>query len=135
MEVSNFEILYKPITPSLGAGTEAIARRVLQGYFLSVANTSTFDFIFKIAFNITLPSPDNPSRRLDANALFITDVASPDNVFATTLTRSPPGEIGIRARLPYRLEKPRLWCCCRTSRCRTSSSRRRATSRSAVGLR
>lgn len=57
MEVSNFEILYKPITPSLGAGTEAIARRVLQGYFLSVANTSTFDFIFKIAFNITLPSP------------------------------------------------------------------------------
>lgn len=91
MDVSTFEILYKPLTPSLGAGTEAIARRVLQGYFLTIANTEAFDFRFRIAFHITLPNPDNPSRRLDGNTLFITDVASPDNVFSTTLTRSPAG--------------------------------------------
>ncbi|MBB5762737.1 hypothetical protein ABEV34_15595 [Methylorubrum rhodesianum] len=91
MDVSTFEILYKPLTPPLGAGTEAIARRVLQGYFLTIANTEAFDFTFRIAFNITLPNPDNPARRLDGNTLFITDVASPDNVFSTSLTRSPAG--------------------------------------------
>lgn len=91
MEVSTFEILYKPLTPSLGAGTEAIARRVLQGYFLTVANLEAVDFRFRIEFKITLPQPDNPSRRLDANALFITDVAAPDNVFSTSLPRTPAG--------------------------------------------
>jgi hypothetical protein len=64
---------------------------VLQGYFLPVANTEAFDFRFRIEFRITLPVPNNPSRRLDGNTLFITDVASPDNVFSTTLTRSPAG--------------------------------------------
>lgn len=44
MEVSTFEILYKPLTPPLGPGTEAIGRRVLQGYFLTVANMEAFDF-------------------------------------------------------------------------------------------
>lgn len=92
MEVSTFELLYKPLTPSLGAGTEAIARRVLQGYFLTIANLESSPFLFRIAFNITLPNPDNPARRLDGNTLFITDVGSnPDNVFATSLTRSPAG--------------------------------------------
>jgi hypothetical protein len=91
MEVSTFEILYKPITPALEPGTEAIARRVLQGYFLTIANLEQFDFRFRIGFNITLPVPDNPSRRLDTNALFISDVAAPDNVFSTALTRSPAG--------------------------------------------
>lgn len=92
MDVSTFEILYKPLTPPLGAGTEAIARRVLQGYFLTIANTEAFDFRFRITFHITLPNPDNPSRRLEGNTLFITDVASsPDNVFSTALTRSPAG--------------------------------------------
>jgi len=91
MHVSTFEILYKPITPPLGPGTEAIGRRVLQGYFLTVANLEAVDFLFRIEFLITLPNPDNPSRRLDTNALFISDVAAPDNVFSTTLSRVPAG--------------------------------------------
>lgn len=91
MEVSTFELLYKPLTPSLGTGTEAIARRVLQGYFLTVANLEDVPFTFRIAFEITLPSPDDPARRLDDNALFISDVAAPDNVFKVGLTRSPAG--------------------------------------------
>ncbi|MCF7985386.1 MAG: hypothetical protein K9L70_13365 [Thiohalocapsa sp.] len=92
MEVSTFEILYRPLTPPLGAGTEAIARRVLQGYFLTVANLDEDnDFVFRIEFGISLPMPANPSRTLDGNALLISDVAGPDNVFNTMLVNSPSG--------------------------------------------
>lgn len=92
MEVSTFEILYRPLTPPLGAGTEAIARRVLQGYFLTVSNLDEDnDFLFRIEFRISLPSPANPSRTLDNNALLISDVAGPGNVFNTMLLNSPPG--------------------------------------------
>lgn len=91
MEVSTFELLYKPLTPALEPGTDAIARRVLQGYFLTIANLEDVPFRFRIEFNITLPSPDDPARRLDDNALFITDIAAPGNTFSTSLTRSPAG--------------------------------------------
>ncbi len=92
MEVSTFEILYRPLTPPLGAGTEAIARRVLQGYFLTVSNLDEDnDFVFRIEFRISLPNPANPSRTLDGNALFISDVAGPGNVFNTSLVNSPVG--------------------------------------------
>lgn len=92
MEVSTFEILYRPLTPPLGPGTEAIARRVLQGYFLTVSNLDeTNDFLFRIEFRISLPDPPNASRTLDGNALLISDVAGPGNVFNTMLTNSPAG--------------------------------------------
>jgi hypothetical protein len=92
MEVSTFEILYRPLTPSLGAGTEAIARRVLQGYFLTVSNLDDVNsFVFRIEFRISLPSPANPSRTLAGNSLLISDVAGPDNVFNPNLINSPSG--------------------------------------------
>lgn len=92
MDVSTFEILYRPLTPPLGPGTEAIARRVLQGYFLTVSNLDDANnFLFRIEFRISLPDPPNPSRTLDGNALLISDVAGPGNVFNTMLTNSPTG--------------------------------------------
>lgn len=105
MDVSTFELLYKPFTPPLGAGTEALGRRVLQGYFLTVANLDAQGFRFRIVFRITLPNPDNPSRRLDANHKLIIDVGSaPDNQF-TTLNRNPPG--GNRYAKSFRLDAGR----------------------------
>ena len=44
MEISTFELLYKPFTPPLGGGTEALGRRVLQGYFLTISNLGQSEF-------------------------------------------------------------------------------------------
>lgn len=102
MEVSTFELLYKPFTPPLGGGTEALGRRVLQGYFLTISNLDSQSFRFRIVCRITLPDPDAPSRRLDANHKLIIDVGSaPDNQF-TSLDRNPPG--GNRYAKSFRLE-------------------------------
>lgn len=92
MEISTFELLYRPLTPPLGDGTEAIARRVLQGYFLTVSNLDDErGFTFTITFRISLPDPPNPSRTLAGNALFISDVAGPGNQFRTFLLNQPRG--------------------------------------------
>lgn len=100
MEVSTFEILYKPLTPPLEAGTEAIARRVLQGYFLTVSNLNEDQgYVFQIEFRITLPDPFGASRTLaDGNAVLITDIGGPGNDalgegnnLVPMLTNSPSG--------------------------------------------
>jgi hypothetical protein len=82
MEVSTFELLYKPLTPTGGD----IARRVLQGYFLTLTNLENNDYLYRIEFTVTTPTPYSAERTLDSpQALFISDVASPDNVFAEPL--------------------------------------------------
>jgi hypothetical protein len=82
MEVSTFELLYKPLTPTGGD----IARRVLQGYFLTMTNLEDRDYCFRFEFVATPPSPFAPERTLDApQAIFIADVASPDNVFSALI--------------------------------------------------
>jgi hypothetical protein len=92
MDVSTFELLYRPLTPPLPGNTGAIARRVLQGYFLTVSNLDPMNgFRFRIVFRISLPQPADPSRTLANNALFISDVAGPGNTFRTSLTNAPSG--------------------------------------------
>jgi hypothetical protein len=92
MDVSTFELLYRPLTPPLPGNTDAIARRVLQGYFLTVSNLDqTNGFRFRIAFRISLPQPPDPSRTLANGALFISDVAGPGNTFRTSLDNDPAG--------------------------------------------
>lgn len=82
MEVSTFELLYKPLTPTGGD----IARRVLQGYFLTLTNLETNDYRYRVEFSVTTPIPYSAERTLDSpKALFIADVAGPDNVFAEPL--------------------------------------------------
>ncbi|MEH2071316.1 MAG: hypothetical protein V7K47_24695 [Nostoc sp.] len=53
--VSTFELLVKPITPATAPGTEAVARTVIQGYFLTIANTSSFDVKLTLRFTATTP--------------------------------------------------------------------------------
>ncbi|MDF5707806.1 MAG: hypothetical protein PUP90_09045 [Nostoc sp. S4] len=53
--VSTFELLVKPITPATAPGTEAVARTVIQGYFLTIANTSSLDVKLTLRFTATTP--------------------------------------------------------------------------------
>lgn len=55
MLVSTFELLVKPIAPS-GSGPIAVARTVVQGYFLTIANPNDFDIKVRLQFTATTPS-------------------------------------------------------------------------------
>ncbi|MBD1909051.1 MULTISPECIES: hypothetical protein [unclassified Leptolyngbya] len=54
MLVSTFELLVKPITPP-DAGPAALARKVVQGYFLTIANTSNVPASLRLTFAATTP--------------------------------------------------------------------------------
>ncbi|BCL34254.1 hypothetical protein [Nostoc sp. MS1] len=53
--VSTFELLVKPITPVTAPGFEAVARTIVQGYFLTIANTSSTDIRIRLQFAATTP--------------------------------------------------------------------------------
>jgi hypothetical protein len=71
MLVSTFELLYKPITPNPGQ-VPGSDRLVLQGYFLTIANTSNRSLTFRLRFNATTPSLNL------ADTVTITDDGIPD---------------------------------------------------------
>lgn len=53
MLVSTFELLVKPIAPS--GGPTPVARTVVQGYFLTIANTSNSPVRVRVRFTATTP--------------------------------------------------------------------------------
>lgn len=55
MLVSTFELLTKPIAPA-GAGPVAVARTVVQGYFLTIANPNNNDVKLRLQFTATTPN-------------------------------------------------------------------------------
>ncbi len=57
MLVSTFELLVKPITPD-AAGPATLARTIVQGYFLTIANTSDVVATLRLTFRATTPSID-----------------------------------------------------------------------------
>lgn len=65
MRVSTFELLLKPITPATpdnpktpeGDALAQTDRFVLQGYFLTIANTSETDLGLRLQFTATIPDP------------------------------------------------------------------------------
>ncbi|MEG5140123.1 MULTISPECIES: hypothetical protein [unclassified Microcoleus] len=72
MEISTFELLTKPIAPPIG-GLEAVARRIVQGYFLTITNLESFEVEYRIQFTIRKPLPANPNRVLLGNAVIFLD--------------------------------------------------------------
>ncbi len=58
MLVSTFEVLLKPQLPSV-AGIKPISRKVLQGYFLTIANVNFFPVTVSVVF--TIKFPDDPT--------------------------------------------------------------------------
>ncbi|MEG4851909.1 hypothetical protein QUB10_13450 [Microcoleus sp. B5-D4] len=76
MEVSTFEILTAPIAPVMGIPPQLIpvARRIVQGYFLTISNLEAIDLRYRIEFTISLPVPADPNKILLNNAFLVVDV-------------------------------------------------------------
>lgn len=76
MELSTFELLVKRIAPLNGdPAVTAVARRVVQGYFLTLSNLEAIDLTFQLEFFISRPNPVDPDRTLDGRADMIYDIA------------------------------------------------------------
>lgn len=73
MEISTFEILTKRIAPPI-PGLEAVARRVVQGYFLTISNLEAIDLLYRIEFTVSLPVPADSNKILLNNAFLVVDV-------------------------------------------------------------
>ena len=79
MEISTFELLVKRIAPP--PAPQNVARRVVQGYFLTVTNLEFKPLTFRIRFNISSPDPaGDPNRTLFGNAGLFFDIAGANNV-------------------------------------------------------
>jgi len=76
MEISTFEILTAPIAPVMGLPPALlpVARRIVQGYFLTISNLEPIDLRYRIEFTISLPVPEDPNKILLNNAFLVVDV-------------------------------------------------------------
>jgi hypothetical protein len=89
MEISTFEILAKPIAPVKGIDPALlpVARRVVQGYFLTISNLESFDLRYRIEFTVSLPVPPDPNKiLLDKKNVFLVVDVEGDN-FEVPLTQ------------------------------------------------
>jgi hypothetical protein len=77
MEVSSFELIYKPQSP-VGA-----ADRVLQGYFLNITNLEDVELRFSLSF--VTSSVSDPDRSLFDNTTAFIDTANSNNTQAALL--------------------------------------------------
>ena len=92
MEVSTFEILTTPIAPVMGLPPQLIpvARRIVQGYFLTISNLEAFDLLYRIEFTISLPVPADPNKILLNNAFLVVDVEGTNTPIALTQQPGKP---------------------------------------------
>lgn len=81
MEISTFELLVKPIAPRIPGRPDisAVARRVIQGYFLTITNLESKDLTFRLELNQSAPNPVDPDRSILNNADLIFDIAGANN--------------------------------------------------------
>ncbi|MEG4634630.1 hypothetical protein QUB56_34640 [Microcoleus sp. AR_TQ3_B6] len=86
MEISTFEILAKPIAPVVGLPPALlpVARRVVQGYFLTITNLEAISVVYRIGFTVSLPVPADPNKILLNNAVLIVDVEGANTTIPLT---------------------------------------------------
>jgi hypothetical protein len=84
MEISTFELLAKPIAPLdlLPSELDPVARRIVQGYFLTITNLEESPVIYQIEFTVSLPAQPNPNKTLLGNAVIFLD-SETDNLELT----------------------------------------------------
>ncbi|NJL22445.1 MAG: hypothetical protein HC895_19150, partial [Leptolyngbyaceae cyanobacterium SM1_3_5] len=77
MEISTFELLVKRIAPRrlLPPAIRPVARRVIQGYFLTISNLDSKDLMFRLEFTQSNPTPADPDRTILNNVDLIVDIA------------------------------------------------------------
>lgn len=100
MEITTFELLVKRIAPPPASPT--LARRVIQGYFLTLSNLEDRDLTYQLEFHVSRPNPANANRSLAGNAVVAFDTAGA-NSFLTlnAVTPSPATPVfTTRFRLP-----------------------------------
>ena len=92
MEISTFEILTAPIAPVVGLPPALIpvARRVVQGYFLTISNLEPISVRYRIEFSISLPVPADPNKILLNNTVLIVDVEGLNTPIALTQVANKP---------------------------------------------
>jgi hypothetical protein len=91
--VSTFELLVKPITPITAPGTEAVARTVVQGYFLTIANTSQLNIKVRLQFAATTPELNL------ADTVVIKDVTG-KNIFQELVPTADPKKFTYSLDIP-----------------------------------
>jgi hypothetical protein len=103
MEISTFELLAKPIAPLdiLPPELDPVARRIVQGYFLTITNLESFDVEYRIQFTIPKPLPANPNRVLVGNAVIFLDSAL--NNSPITLIKDPDLGLTENYRASFRI--------------------------------
>lgn len=67
MLVSTFEVLVKPQLPSI-AGNKNLSRKVIQGYFLTIANVNFFPVTVSLVFTVRFPN--NPGSETELPTSF-----------------------------------------------------------------
>lgn len=85
MELSTFELLYKPQSPAAPAGTIDV-ERVIQGYFLTISNLEDTTYRYGLEFVISPPpvgTPDQAFRSLANNTVVFIDTPGTDNQAGT----------------------------------------------------
>lgn len=88
MEITTFELLVKRIAPP--PADPAVARRVVQGYFLTIANLEDRDFTYQLEFHVSRPNPVDPDRTLTGNAFVAIDIAGENTKLALTEVMPSP---------------------------------------------
>lgn len=76
MEVSHFELIWKPQSPAAPVGTTAVAN-VIQGYFLKITNLEAVPYLYRVEF-VASPVTD-PLRSLAGNAICFVDTPGTNN--------------------------------------------------------
>jgi len=92
MEISTFELLAAPIAPVMGLPPALlpVARRVVQGYFLTISNLEPISVRYRIEFAISLPVPANPNKILLNKAVLVVDVEGLNTPIALTQVPNKP---------------------------------------------
>lgn len=113
MEVSHFELIYKPQAP-VGPGGTGPVDVVLQGYFLEITNLENTEYLYRLDFIATPPAAGQTQRSLAGNTLVFIDTPGVNNApgvlhggFASStfspsqgLIRVPPRTTALVAVLP-----------------------------------
>jgi len=79
MEVSHFELLFKPQAPVGPGGGAAPVDTALQGYFLEISNLEAATLRFRLEFVAVPPAAGQANRSLAGNTLVFIDTPGVDN--------------------------------------------------------
>jgi hypothetical protein len=67
-----------------------VARRIVQGYFLTISNLEAFSVVYRIDFTVSLPVAADPNKILLNNAVLLVDFEGPNtNVPLTQVPGQP----------------------------------------------